>query len=305
MSQAAARVPLEAVTRVVGWALEEDLGARGDPTSRLLGDTPAVAALVARGDGVIAGLPALPVALDLVAERLGSGAVAARCLVQDGDRVQGGSVLAELHGSAPTMLAAERTLLNLVGRLSGVATLTAAFVAAIAGTGAVIRDTRKTTPGLRELEKYAVRCGGGANHRMGLFDALLVKDNHIRAAGSLAAAVTAARRAAPELPLEVEVETLQELQAALDLGCELVLLDNMPLAAMAEAVRRSHGRARLEASGGVTLATVAAVARTGVDYVSVGALTHAATSLDVALDWSGRRDLRGRGGGRQGLPPRH
>jgi nicotinate-nucleotide pyrophosphorylase (carboxylating) len=285
MNQAGAQVPLEAFTRVVGWALDEDLGGRGDPTSRLVGDTPAAAALVARGHGVIAGLPVLAVALDRVAERLGSGAVAVRCQIRDGDQVQEGTVLAELRGSARTMLAAERTLLNLVGRLSGVATLTAAFVAAIAGVDAVIRDTRKTTPGLRELEKYAVRCGGGANHRMGLFDALLVKDNHIRAAGSLAAAVTTARRAAPDLPLQVEVETLQELQAALDLGCDLVLLDNMPLAAMAEAVRRARGRARLEASGGVTLVTVRAVAQTGVDYIAVGALTHAATSLDVALDW--------------------
>jgi nicotinate-nucleotide pyrophosphorylase (carboxylating) len=285
MSQAGAEVPLEAFARVVGWALDEDLDGRGDPTSRLVGDTPAAAQLVTRERGVIAGLPAVPLALDRVAERLGSGAVVAHCRVHDGDRVQDGAVLAELRGSARTVLAAERTVLNLVGRLSGVATLTAAFVAAIAGTGAVIRDTRKTTPGLRELEKYAVCRGGGANHRMGLFDALLVKDNHIRAAGSLAGAVTAARHAAPDLPLEVEVETLQELQAALDLGCELVLLDNMPLAAMAEAVRRSRGRARLEASGGVTLASVGAVARTGVDYIAVGALTHAATSLDVALDW--------------------
>lgn len=285
MNQADVRVPLEAFARVVGWALEEDLGGRGDPTSRLLGDTSAAAALVARAPGVIAGLPGLPIILDLVAERLDSGAVTVRCPVQDGDQVEGGTVLAELRGSARTMLAAERTLLNLVGRLSGVATLTAAFVAAIAGTGAVIRDTRKTTPGLRELEKYAVRRGGGANHRMGLFDALLVKDNHIRAAGSVAAAVRAARQAAPDLPLEVEVETLQELRDALDLGCDLVLLDNMALATMAEAARRSRGRARLEASGGVTLAGVREVAQAGVDYVAVGALTHAAGSLDVALDW--------------------
>jgi nicotinate-nucleotide pyrophosphorylase (carboxylating) len=285
MNQAGDRVPLEAFARVVGWALEEDLGGRGDPTSRLLGDSSAAAALVAREPGVIAGLPALPIILDLVAERLDAGAVAVRGPVQDGDRVEGGTVLAELRGSARTMLAAERTLLNLVGRLSGVATLTAAFVAATAGTGAVIRDTRKTTPGLRELEKYAVRRGGGANHRMGLFDALLVKDNHIRAAGSVAAAVRAARQAAPDLPLEVEVDTLQELQDALDLGCDLVLLDNMAPATMAEAARRARGRARLEASGGVTLAGVREVARTGVDYIAVGALTHAASSLDVALDW--------------------
>ena len=285
MNQAGAGVPLEAFARVAGRALEEDLGGRGDPTSRLLGDTSAATALVAREPGVIAGLPGLPIILDLVAERLDGGAVTVRCPVQDGDQVEGGTVLAELYGSPRTMLAAERTLLNLVGRLSGVATLTAAFVAAVAGTGAVIRDTRKTTPGLRELEKYAVRCGGGANHRMGLFDALLVKDNHIRAAGSVAAAVRAARLAAPDLPLEVEVETLQELQDALDLGCDLVLLDNMAPVAMAEAARRSRGRARLEASGGVTLAGVRAVAQTGVDYIAVGALTHAASSLDVALDW--------------------
>jgi nicotinate-nucleotide pyrophosphorylase (carboxylating) len=285
MNPAGAQVPLEAFARVVGWALEEDLGQGGDPTSRLVGDTPAAAVLVAREPGVIAGLPGLPIVLDQVAERLGSGAVAADCPVQDGDHIQHGTVLAELRGPPRTMLGAERTLLNLIGRLSGVATLTAAFVAAIAGAGAVIRDTRKTTPGLRELEKYAVRRGGGANHRMGLFDALLVKDNHIQAAGSLAAAVTAARQAAPDLPLQVEVETLQELQAALDLGCDLVLLDNMPLATMAEAARRARGRARLEASGGVTLTTVRAVAETGVDYIAVGALTHAARSLDVALDW--------------------
>ena len=285
MSPAGLQPPLEAFARVVGWALDEDLGGRGDPTSRLVGDTPAAAVLVAREPGVIAGLPALPIVCDQVAERLGSGTVAAHRPVQDGDHVQRGTVVGELRGSPRTMLAAERTLLNLVGRLSGVATLTAAFVAAIAGTGAVIRDTRKTTPGLRELEKYAVRCGGGTNHRMGLFDALLVKDNHIQAAGSLAAAVAAARRAAPDLPLEVEVETLQELQAAFDIGCDLVLLDNMPAAAMAEATRRARGRARLEASGGVTLATVRQVAATGVDYIAVGALTHAASSLDLALDW--------------------
>jgi nicotinate-nucleotide pyrophosphorylase (carboxylating) len=285
MNPAGARVPLEAFARVVGWALEEDLGGRGDPTSRLVGDTPSAAVLVAREPGAIAGLPTLTIVCDQVAERLGSGPVTAQCRVQDGDHVQRGTVVAELRGSPQTMLAAERTLLNLIGRLSGVATLTAAFVAAVAGTGAVIRDTRKTTPGLRELEKYAVRCGGGANHRMGLFDALLVKDNHIQAAGSLAAAAAAASRAAPSLPLQVEVETLQELQAALDLGCDLVLLDNMPLATMAEAVRRSRGRALLEASGGITLATVRAVAETGVDYIAVGALTHAASSMDLALDW--------------------
>jgi nicotinate-nucleotide pyrophosphorylase (carboxylating) len=202
--------------------------------------------------------------------------------------VAAGAVLGHLAGPARTLLAAERTLLNLLGHLSGVATLTAAFVAAVAGTGAVVRDTRKTTPGLRQLEKYAVRCGGGVNHRMGLYDALLVKDNHIRAAGGLRRAVEAARAAGPGLPLEVEVETLEEVADALDLGCDLLLLDNMELAAMAEAVRLAGAaRARTEASGGITLATARAVAETGVDFLAVGALTHSAPSLDVALDWEG------------------
>jgi nicotinate-nucleotide pyrophosphorylase (carboxylating) len=166
-----------------------------------------------------------------------------------------------------------------------VATLTAAYVARISGTGAVVRDTRKTTPGLRLLEKYAVRCGGGHNHRLGLYDALLVKDNHIRAAGGLAAAVGAAREAAPGLPLEVEADTLEQVTEALEAGCDLVLLDNMDAATMARAVVMARGRARTEASGGITLATVREVARTGVDFVAVGALTHSAPALDVALDW--------------------
>lgn len=281
--------PLADCQRVIAAALDEDLGARGDVTSSMLRGTPAAAALVARAAGVVCGLPAVALTLEQVAARLGSGAATVALRARDGDRVAPGAVLAHLGGAAATVLAAERTALNLVGRLSGVATLTAAFVAAVAGTGTVVRDTRKTTPGLRALEKYAVRCGGGANHRMGLYDALLVKDNHIRAAGSLAAAVAAARAAGPDLPLEVEVETLEELRAALELGCDLLLLDNMPPAELAEAVRLAAGRARLEASGGITLDTVRAVAQTGVDYVAVGALTHAAPALDVALDWRERK----------------
>jgi nicotinate-nucleotide pyrophosphorylase (carboxylating) len=178
-------------------------------------------------------------------------------------------------------------MLNLLGHLSGVATLTAAFVEAVAGTGAVVRDTRKTTPGLRYLEKYAVRCGGGANHRMGLYDALLVKDNHIQAAGSLRRAVEAARASGPGLPLEVEVETLEQVAEALDLGCDLLLLDNMELDTMAEAVKACGRRARTEASGGITLERARAVAGTGVDFLAVGAITHSAPSLDIALDWEG------------------
>jgi nicotinate-nucleotide pyrophosphorylase (carboxylating) len=242
--------------------------------------------LVARAPGVVAGLPAVDLVLAEVRERLRLGPAAFRTEVADGAPVQAGAVLVHLSGPARVLLAAERTLLNLLGHLSGVATLTAAFVAAVAGTGAVVRDTRKTIPGLRQLEKYAVRCGGGVNHRMGLYDALLVKDNHIRAAGGLRRAVEAARAAGPGLPLEVEVETLEQVAEALELGCDLLLLDNMELAAMAEAVRLAGAaRARTEASGGITLATARAVAETGVDFLAVGALTHSAPALDLALDW--------------------
>jgi nicotinate-nucleotide pyrophosphorylase (carboxylating) len=199
--------------------------------------------------------------------------------------VAAGSTLGRAAGPVRVLLAAERTALNLVGHLSGVATLTAAYVAAVEGTGVVVRDTRKTTPGLRLLEKYAVRRGGGRNHRLGLYDALLVKDNHILAAGGLAAAVRAARAAAPGLPLEVEAETLAQVAEALELGCELLLLDNMDAANMARAVVMAKGKAQTEASGGITLANVRAVAETGVDFVAVGALTHSAPALDVALDW--------------------
>jgi nicotinate-nucleotide pyrophosphorylase (carboxylating) len=279
-------VPIDAFKAVIDRALDEDLADGGDPTSRGLGPAPATAVLVARQAGVVAGLPAISLVLDAVAERLGTGHARVTSSREDGSKVGAGARLALLSGPATTLLAAERTLLNLVGRLSGVATLTAAFVAAVDGTQAAIRDTRKTTPGLRALEKYAVRCGGGVNHRLGLYDALLVKDNHIAAAGSLAAAVAAARTAAPHLPLEVEVESLDEVAAALDAGCDLLLLDNMPPATLAAAVRAAAGRARTEASGGITLATAREVAETGVDYLSVGALTHSAPALDVALDWN-------------------
>ena len=270
---------------VVRAALDEDLGTGGDPTSRGIGPVPARARLAARASGVVAGLPLVPLVLEGVAGRLARPPAGFTPAAADGDRVEPGQVLGLLAGPADVLLAAERTALNLVGHLSGIATLTAAYVAAVAGTGAAVRDTRKTTPGLRALEKYAVRCGGGANHRMGLYDQLLVKDNHARAAGSLAAAVAAARAAAPGLPLEVEVQTLEELREALDLGCDLVLLDNMDLETMRAAVALARGRARTEASGGITLATARAVAETGVDYLAVGALTHSAPALDVALDW--------------------
>ncbi|HEX6676025.1 MAG TPA: carboxylating nicotinate-nucleotide diphosphorylase [Actinomycetes bacterium] len=269
---------------VVRAALDEDLGAGGDPTSAGLAGE-AAARLVARAGGMVAGLAGVEVVLAETATRLGLPPAGFAAAASDGDRVAAGTPLGRLTGPARVLLAAERTLLNLVGHLSGVATLTAAYVAGVEGTGTVVRDTRKTTPGLRLLEKYAVRCGGGRNHRLGLYDALLVKDNHIRAAGGLAAAARAARAAAPGLPLEVEAETLDEVAEALEAGCDLVLLDNMDAANMARAVVMASGRAQTEASGGITLATVRAVAETGVDYVAVGALTHSAPALDVALDW--------------------
>ena len=290
--------PADAIAAAVSAALDEDLGpgvgpgvgpggsdgAGGDPTSWGLRGRPVVAELVARAPGTVAGLPAVEAASRAVAARLGTGPVAVRLLAADGCLVEPGMVLARLDGDAATVLGAERTLLNLLGRLGGVATLTAAFVAAVAGTGAAVRDTRKTTPGLRALEKYAVRCGGGSNHRIGLFDALLVKDNHVAVAGSVRAAVAAARAAGPGLPLEVEVDTLDQVTEALACGCELLLLDNMDAGTMRAAVALARGLARTEASGGVTLATVAEAARTGVDFVAVGALTHSAPALDVALD---------------------
>ena len=184
------------------------------------------------------------------------------------------------------LLGAERTLLNFLTHLSGIATATRAWSDALAGTGCAVRDTRKTTPGLRQLEKYAVRCGGGRNHRMGLGDAALIKDNHIVAAGGVGPAIAAVRSAAPGLPLEVECDTLPQVRQALDAGADLILLDNMSLADLRAAVTmtRGHPRARLEASGGLRLETARAVAGTGVDYVSVGALTHSSPALDLGLD---------------------
>ena len=276
-------MPMKALRVAVRLALDEDL-AGGDPTSALLeGDATCV--LAARAPGVIAGLGAVDVTLAEVACRLDLGPATFQPELGDGCPVAAGGLLGRVDGPARVVLAAERTLLNLLGHLSGVATLTAAFVAAVEGTGAVIRDTRKTLPGLRQLAKYAVRAGGGQNHRMSLGDALLVKDNHIRAAGGLVAAVAAARAAGPGLSLEVEVETLEEVALALDTGCELLLLDNMELGAMSRAVAMAAGRARTEASGGITLASARQVASTGVDFLAVGGLTHSAPALDIGLDW--------------------
>lgn len=270
-----------ALDELVARALAEDLGP-GDRTSEGL-FAPAErcrADLLVKQPGVLAGLDAAEAVFRALDPDVSFEAVAA-----DGDLLEEvPALVARLEGRARALLSAERTALNLLGRLSGIATLTRRFVDAIEGTGAVILDTRKTTPGLRVLEKEAVRAGGGTNHRLGLYDAILVKDNHLRLAGGLAPAVERLRAAAPDLPLEVEVETLAEVREALGLGVERILLDNMTPTELAEAVRLAGGRAQLEASGGVTLETVRAIAESGVDFVSVGALTHSARSLDVSME---------------------
>jgi nicotinate-nucleotide pyrophosphorylase (carboxylating) len=271
-----------AYAEVVARALAEDLGDAGDVTTKATVDAGslALADLVPRQDGVVAGLAVAA----YVFETVGQGRVQVEFGSADGARVTPGEVLATVRGPMRDLLTAERTALNLLCHLSGVATLTRRWVDAVEGTGAQIRDTRKTMPGLRALEKYAVRCGGGVNHRMSLSDAALVKDNHVVAAGGVVAAFERVRAAYPGLPLEIEVDTLEQARAVIDAGADLVLLDNMAPAQMREAVAYSAGRARLEASGRLTLDNAREVAETGVDYLAVGALTHSAPVLDIGLD---------------------
>jgi nicotinate-nucleotide pyrophosphorylase (carboxylating) len=270
------------IAPVVRAALAEDLGRAGDVTSQACvpADARLRAVFVARRPGVIAGLACARLAiaeLDPSADFKG--------VAEDGARVGAGEKLAWVDANARALLGAERVGLNLLGHLSGVATLTRAYVAAVEGTGAIVVDTRKTTPGLRALEKYAVRCGGGVNHRFGLDDAILIKDNHIAACGSVGEAVRRARAAAGHLvKVEVEIDGLGQLEEALKYGPDVVMLDNFSLEDLAEAVRRAAGRAVLEASGGVTLETIRAIAETGVEVISVGALTHSASVLDIGLD---------------------
>jgi nicotinate-nucleotide pyrophosphorylase (carboxylating) len=270
------------VADVVRRALEEDLGPEGDVTT--LATIPATmlgaADLAPRAPGVVAGLEVA----GLVFETVGQGRLRVEYGSADGARVEPGEVLATVRGPLRDVLTAERTALNLLGHLSGVATLTRSWVDAVAGTGAAIRDTRKTMPGLRSLEKYAVRMGGGVNHRMSLSDAALVKDNHVAAAGGVVAAFEAVRARYPGLDLEVEVDTVAQAREVIDAGADLVLLDNMAPADMRDVVAYSAGRARLEASGGLRLDNAREVAGTGVDYLAVGALTHSAPVLDIGLD---------------------
>jgi nicotinate-nucleotide pyrophosphorylase (carboxylating) len=274
------------VVRVVRRALEEDLAFGPDVTTdstvpahaRALGD------VVPRDRGVLAGLPVAAAVFDLV----GGTDVAVVLHTTDGSFAEPGKPALTVTGPTRSLLTAERTALNLVSHLSGVATLTYRWVDAVRGTGAAIRDTRKTTPGLRALEKYAVRCGGGVNHRMALGDAALVKDNHVAAAGGIAAAVEAVRATAPGVPLEVECDTLDQVREAIAAGVELVLLDNFPLADTVAAVDLVRGSGvRLEASGGLSLDRAAEVAATGVDFLAVGALTHSAPVLDLGFDLRG------------------
>jgi nicotinate-nucleotide pyrophosphorylase (carboxylating) len=240
----------------------------------------ATADLVARADGVLAGRAVAELVLHYV---VGS-ALTLEPHVADGEQVRRGDLVLTAHGPTGLLLTAERTALNYLGHLSGIATTTAAWVAAVAGTGARVRDTRKTVPGERQLAKYAVRCGGGTNHRTSLSDQALVKDNHVLAAGGVVPAYRAVRERYPGLPVQVEVTTLDQLRDLLDAGCDQVLLDNMTTGQMAEAVRTTAGRATLEASGGLTVERAREVAETGVDLLAIGALTHSATVLDIAMD---------------------
>jgi nicotinate-nucleotide pyrophosphorylase (carboxylating) len=311
------------VVRVVQSALDEDFRYGADVTSAatVAGRT-VTAEVVAREAGVLSGGPVALAVLELIAEyfgeraeyaggQAGNGAagpdvdgastasggvwraapqVSGTALVADGSRVAPGTAVLRVSGDAVAVLGAERTMLNFLTHLSGIATATRTWADAVAGTGAMIRDTRKTLPGLRGLEKYAVRCGGGQNHRMGLGDAALVKDNHVAAAGGIAAAVRAVHAAArPGLVIEVECDSVDQVRDALAAGARFILLDNMPVPVLREAVAvaRGYDGVRLEASGGLWLSNARAVAETGVDYLAVGALTHSARVLDLGLDYSG------------------
>jgi nicotinate-nucleotide pyrophosphorylase (carboxylating) len=283
--------PIDEALRVVECALDEDLGPVPGVDVTTLATIPAaaesVSRVVARSDGVVAGLPVLALVFDAVARRLGTGAVSVETHVVDGDVVARGTVLSTAHGSTRTTLVGERTALNVLCRMSGVATHTRLWAAALDGTGATVLDTRKTTPGLRALEKYAVRCGGGTNKRMGLYDVAMVKDNHKLAAGGLTEAWRAIRSAHPDVEVQVEVTTVAEALEAVGAGARFLLCDNMSVQLLretVEAVRATAEQVELEATGGLTLEVAREYAETGVDYLSVGALTHSSPIVDIALD---------------------
>jgi len=263
-------------------ALEEDIGNGDATTNSIVPETATLKGkIIARQSGVVAGLEIARAVFLQLSEK-----VIFKQLVNDGSEVENKTVIAAVEGSARALLTGERTALNFLGRMSGIATLTRQFVRAVSGSDAQILDTRKTAPGLRMLDKKAVQLGGGRNHRVGLFDMILIKDNHIDFAGSITTAVERAREAATNLEIEVETRNLEDVKEALDLGVERILLDNMTPETMRRAVALAGGRARLEASGNVNLENVSDVARTGVDYISVGALTHSPKVFDLSLEWS-------------------
>jgi len=270
------------IEALVARALAEDLGDGVDVTSvaTVPFDAEGVADFVARADGVVAGLPVVRAVLEVVTD----DSVIFETKVADGSPVRRGDVLLSATALVRALLTGERTALNVLCHLSGIATVTRRWVDEVEGTGARILDTRKTTPGLRSLEKYAVRCGGGTNKRMGLYDAALVKDNHVVAAGGVTAAFTAVRSLFPGVEVQVECDTVAQVHEALAAGATFLLLDNMSMEELADAVRVTAGRAELEATGGLTLDRARAVASTGVDYLSVGALTHSAPVLDIGVD---------------------
>lgn len=280
-----ATIDLASVDRVIEMALAEDMADGPDVTteSTVPADAVATAALVPRVGGVLAGVEVAR----RVFERVVGESLLAQQVLPDGSRLVPGEPALVVQGPTRGLLTAERTALNLLTHLSGIATLTRSWVDAVAGTPTAIRDTRKTLPGLRELEKYAVTCGGGVNHRMSLGDAALIKDNHVLAAGSVRAAINAVRAVRPDIALEVEVDTLDQLDEALAAGATLVLLDNFSLSDTAEAVRRTrfgYPGVQLESSGGLTLDRASAIAATGVDFLAIGALTHSAPALDLGMD---------------------
>lgn len=273
--------PKVVVARIID-ALEEDLEGGVDVTSVATVPTEqrSTMDLVSREAGVVAGIPVAAAVFEIV----GGVTTDIAAICADGDPVSPDDLILQVVGRTRSLLTAERTALNLLCHLSGIATATAQWVVALRGTDAQVRDTRKTTPGLRALEKYAVRAGGGANHRMSLSDAALVKDNHIAAIGGVALAFEAVRARFPGLPVEVEVDSLDQLAEVLEAGADLVLLDNFSLNQMETAVAQAAGRAKLEASGGLSLEVAKSVAATGVDYLAIGALTHSAPSLDIGAD---------------------
>jgi len=275
-----AGLSVENIARIAQAAIDEDLNGSTDVTSvaTIPEEQLAVAQFINRKSGVIAGVPVVAALLEIC------GITDYKIKHNDGEFVSANSLIISAHGKVRAILLAERSALNFLGHLSGIATLTRAWVDAVADTKVAIRDTRKTTPGLRELEKYAVRAGGGVNHRLSLADGALIKDNHVLAAGGVAAAFNLVKAKFPDLPLEVEVDSLQQLREVIDAGAKFVLLDNMSIEECRAAVEIVSGRAKLEASGGLILSNAHAYAKTGVDYLAVGALTHSSPVLDIGLD---------------------